>query len=451
MLARRDSRRFAVVALMLLVAGCTDPTSAPSEAAGAPFAGKAPPASTPTVTATLPSEATRDTTLDVQITGSGFDSGSRASFERDGVVDPRVRVNSTRFVKSTSIVANVTIAADAVLDLYNVAVVTGGGKKGMGTELFAVTLGPNALVGGTHVNGVNVSGDAVGRGPGAALCSSESLPFLWRQDGSRVSLPLGTYCAGVAWAINESGVILGWLFGGAATQSGLWIPSGTGYTLQVLPPAPDGYQPATQGGLNDAGEVIGWAQGIARLYWWSAATGWLPMQVPAGATTCQVHAAINNLGAIAGRCSIAGKASDGYYWQDHNATPVLLPRPSGTGDVYVWDMNDAGVVVGYMYGSPTRAVKWTPTGSGYTVSFLPDLGVKSAAYSIAQDGTVSGSVNRTTNNPRPALWLPAGGLTLLGLLNNGNSGEAMDVAATSTGLVAGGTSNQTAVRWKVDP
>ncbi|HEX5017885.1 MAG TPA: hypothetical protein VFX15_09920, partial [Actinomycetes bacterium] len=211
-----------------------------------------------------------------------------------------------------------------------------------------------------------------------------------------------------------------------------------------------GYPAVTRGGLTESGEIIGWSQHSVALYWWSSATGWLPMQVPTGATRCQVNDAINNLGAIAARCSIAGNPSDGYYWQNRDATPILLPRPSGTGDVWVWDINDAGVIVGYLYGKSVRAVKWTPNGSGYTVSFLPDLGVKSAAYSIAQDGTVSGEVNRRTNSPRPALWSPTGDLILLGLLSNGNWGEAMNVTVTSTGLVAVGTqSNQTAVRWVV--
>ena len=210
MSAGRDFVRFGCVALMLIVAGCSDPAgppSVPSLTAATPLAGKAPPTSGPTVTSTLPSEANRDTTLDVQITGSGFDSGSRASFERNGVVDARVRVNSTRFVKSTSIVANVTIAADAETDFYDVAVVTGGGKKGMGTELFAVTVRPTRLLGGDRVTAVNATGEAVGWGPRSAACNDLSTPMFWRADGTPLALPLGTFCGGTPNAINSSGVM----------------------------------------------------------------------------------------------------------------------------------------------------------------------------------------------------------------------------------------------------
>jgi hypothetical protein len=91
------------------------------------------------VTSTLPSEAPQDTTLDVAINGSGFDAGSHASFELQGVVDDRVHVNSTHYVKSTQVVANVTIALDAIVSQYDVAVTTSSGKKGIGTDAFTVT------------------------------------------------------------------------------------------------------------------------------------------------------------------------------------------------------------------------------------------------------------------------------------------------------------------------
>jgi hypothetical protein len=101
-------------------------------------------ATAPTVTSALPSAAPQDTTLDVQITGSGFDAGSHATFELQGVVDARVHVNSTRYVKSTEVVANLTIAVDAIVSQYNVAVTTSSGKKGIGSDAFTVTL-RNAL------------------------------------------------------------------------------------------------------------------------------------------------------------------------------------------------------------------------------------------------------------------------------------------------------------------
>lgn len=441
-----------LVAFLAAIAGCSDPTSAPDGTSrDARYAQSAAATTGPTVTSTLPTDAPRDTTLDVQINGSGFDKGTTALLTLHGVVDARVRVNSTRYVKTSQLVANVTIAADAVSDLYDVAVMTAAGKKGIGTELFAVTLRAESLDGGVHAYGVNAAGDAVGNGTSSVTCPSTVLPILWRADGSRVMLPLGSFCGGNAMGINASGVILGTLSGGAANASGLWVPSDGGYTLQEIAPAPDGYRPIVGRRITDSGEFLGWAQGAARLYWWSSATGWLPIRVPAGATSCVANSAINSLGGIAAYCSIGGGANDGYYWSDHTAAPVLLPRPAGAAGATPRDINDAGVIVG---GGGGRAVEWTPNGNGgYSVSFLPDVGNGSFAYAIAEDGTVAGQITRTTNNPRPVIWRPGeSNFTYLALPNSGGWGEALAIASGPSGIVVGGSQqNSQAIRWRAAP
>jgi hypothetical protein len=93
-----------------------------------------------TVTAAAPDSATQDTTLDVTISGSGFTSGADAVWGQGGVPSAGVRTNSTRVVSSRKLVANITIAVDASPGLYDVIVTTASGKKGIGTELFAVQL-----------------------------------------------------------------------------------------------------------------------------------------------------------------------------------------------------------------------------------------------------------------------------------------------------------------------
>src|SRR5688500_19366924 len=81
------------------VIACTEPSSAPLASEPDLRFAKGPASSGPTVTSTLPSDAPRDTTLEVRVNGSGFDKGSKVTFQLDGVVDARVRVNSTRYVK----------------------------------------------------------------------------------------------------------------------------------------------------------------------------------------------------------------------------------------------------------------------------------------------------------------------------------------------------------------
>jgi hypothetical protein len=93
----------------------------------------------PTVTSTSPSEAPQDITLDVTVFGTNFTVGAKASWLLDGKGTTKIKTNSTTFVSSTELVANITIEFDAVPDLYDVQVVTTNGKKGIGIELFAVT------------------------------------------------------------------------------------------------------------------------------------------------------------------------------------------------------------------------------------------------------------------------------------------------------------------------
>ena len=98
----------------------------------------------PTVKSADPDSASTNVTLDVRVLGSGYDPGSRAIWALNGdtaLTLTKIRTNSTRYVSSREVVANITIAADAVAQLYDVVVVTAGGKKGIGIELFAVTVG----------------------------------------------------------------------------------------------------------------------------------------------------------------------------------------------------------------------------------------------------------------------------------------------------------------------
>jgi hypothetical protein len=93
----------------------------------------------PEVTAADPPSAPQDTTLDVEVSGSGFDSGSTVALTLAGVPTEKVLTNSTRYRNSRTLIANITIAADAEVDLYDVEVMTARGKRGIGTEMFEVT------------------------------------------------------------------------------------------------------------------------------------------------------------------------------------------------------------------------------------------------------------------------------------------------------------------------
>lgn len=130
-------RTAVTVAAAILAAACSDQQATGPRPEFAPGGGGGG-GGGPTVTATDPTYAPQDTTLDVRVLGSGFDRGSRADFALGGVVGPKVRTNSTRFVSSKELVANVTIALDAETGLYDAIVTTSTGKKGIGTEMFEV-------------------------------------------------------------------------------------------------------------------------------------------------------------------------------------------------------------------------------------------------------------------------------------------------------------------------
>jgi hypothetical protein len=130
----------AAAALLAALAACSDqgPT-VPSLRAAKGGGGT----SDVTVTATDPDSATQDTTLDVVVNGSGFDNGSVAQWAIGGVPSVKVHTNSVQFVSPKKLVANITIAADADTGLYDVVVTTTTGKKGIGSELFAIRVHRN--------------------------------------------------------------------------------------------------------------------------------------------------------------------------------------------------------------------------------------------------------------------------------------------------------------------
>ena len=148
----------ALVALSCLtLVGCEQ--NIPTEATRGSIGTSAKPSpGDPVVSSTDPTSAPQDTTLNVAVAGSDFDRGSRVDLVLDGVPTDKVRTNSTTFVNSKKLIANVSIAVDAVPDRYDVLVTTSKGKRGIGIELFEVTL----RQGRTNLYTVTFGGDLEG-------------------------------------------------------------------------------------------------------------------------------------------------------------------------------------------------------------------------------------------------------------------------------------------------
>jgi hypothetical protein len=124
------------ILVVLIIGGCHDETATGPAVVDVQFA--KPVSGDPEVSGTDPAGAPQDTTLDVEVSGSGFDDGSTVQLTLDSVPTDKVRTNSTRYRNSKTLIANITIAADAQVDLYDVEVTTLRGKKGVGTEMFEV-------------------------------------------------------------------------------------------------------------------------------------------------------------------------------------------------------------------------------------------------------------------------------------------------------------------------
>ena len=130
-------RRIGVAtAALVLVSACADQPTQPdpdiSFAKGGGGGG-------PKVDAADPPSAPQDITLDVRVIGSGFDNGSVVKFLQGGQSTPKIVTNSSTFIDKNNIIANITIAVDAEVTLYDIEVTSSRGKKGIGSELFSVT------------------------------------------------------------------------------------------------------------------------------------------------------------------------------------------------------------------------------------------------------------------------------------------------------------------------
>jgi len=99
------------------------------------------------VSAAVPDNAPQATVnLDVQIKGNGFKKGAIAKWYVTGTTNPGgVTVNSTAFVNSTALIANINVASGAQTGKFDIVVMLTTGRTGKGIELFCVTVPDPAI------------------------------------------------------------------------------------------------------------------------------------------------------------------------------------------------------------------------------------------------------------------------------------------------------------------
>jgi uncharacterized membrane protein len=445
------------VAIALVSACNEEPPTGPVDT---PNAAKA--STGPTITATDPFSAPRDTTLDVRVLGSGFDRGSKSEFALDGVVGANIRTNRTTYKSTKELVANVTISADAVEALYDVIVTTSSGKKGIGTEQFAVEvyLELGSLGGsGSSATGLNDAGWIVGRSD--TTTSPSGRAYVW-DPRSRLMRSLGLLDG---YDINAALTIVG------DAQSGpvQWTYLAGSDTWQRAPMATLGGTYTFALRLNDVGQSVGRGQTVAGVnhatLWQSPSQivdlGLLPNADYSGAR------AINEQGIIVAWSRTAGTQQwDGFVWTPDIANGAVgaikvLPRYSGRPRNFPESINDQGVIVGYSEdadGFP-YAVRWSPLNDGsggYAAPIALDAGGQPArAYDVNNAGTIVGQVGRNRSTGVAFVWDAASGMRQL-FNPSGKEARATAISDGPTPMIVGWVlqgdflmGTYTAVRWEL--
>jgi len=455
-----------LMALVAMTAACGD---------GADLTAPPPPSARaavtdPTVTSVVPDSAPRGVTLDVTVRGSGFDPGSAVRLEREGVPATGITTNSTTYLTSRRISANLTIAADAEVGAYDVAVTTSGGRKGVGIETFAVTyvIDELGVIGGTwsRAHAINDRGEVVG-----TSCTSDCLAtaFYWSQEGGQVDLDgLTGYSRSGAYAINTRGQVFGEVScptsdpgcaPGVGTRRVRWEKVGGAWTIAPL----DGCSVVTPLGeasekfpINERDEcLLRTATGLVLQT--LSGTGVARTEVipsPFPGTSAPQGYALNNASMVAGSAietvgTISERMPVAWYRDGVGGwTALVLPLAAGDLRGFVTDIGDpdgAGLVraTGITEGGYNNtddgghAVRWTLRGDGAggweiaSIEVLPTGGrdgrLRGWGLATSVAGDVVGHVGAFAANGTPVKWLAGGGVEELPALKGGAPGRAVDI------------------------
>jgi len=420
------------------------------------------------VSSTSPPFGDQGTTVDVHVFGSGFADGAKATWLLNGVADDHVHTNSTTFVSSSELVANVTIASDAQLAFWDVQVSLSNGKNGVGSDCFEVTsaevLGPGTTGGDAGVSGISEQLQVVGS-------ATTGGGFVYDDAAGMVSLGNSQ-----VMAIDPTGAVAAGMVGNFVPTA--WIrQSPSTWVAERLPQLPYSVGARVQGaarasdgtlllaGLDDSAlSTKRNAPQYNRVTLWrQSVSGWEPpvqYTLPAGSVRGSAND-VNAHGQIVG--ALDGKTS-GAVWEDPETSTRLDGVPNA--------INESGtLIVGSRLGTPVYwwrdpiTQKWDTAGV-----LLPPISSAACTGSSANDvndaGVIVGSSCNSTGKLQATVWLLdfsgnapvlVGAPTALpGLGTKNTSTDDVSSAAAVTDaapyVVAGGArSNGTrlAVRWRL--
>ena len=404
----------------------------------------------PTVSAATPASAHQGAvTVDVTISGSGFDAGSRAIWQLNGVPASKITVNSTRFNSSTSLTANITVAADAAATTYDIAVVTSTGKKGIGAEMFTVTFAIS-LSGVTEGRAISDGGVVAGFNGSDVVAS---LP-----DGSSALVAQNS----MVWDIDRAGRAIGGR--DAANRPVLWSSlSGGAGPWSATTMTDLGFGGAVRAIASDAagdavllgGNMFSATGGKNPTVWTRTPAGWdrRVNALPSGLAGAWVQS-INRRGQAAGMdgsgCCTA------LYW-DSLGIVTPLSGIGGARNAAAWGINGDGTVI--VGNSGTSAVMWRRTltsgvyGPWNGAIALENTGTLCgrSGSSIAYDVNSAGTVIVGSSCGVAVAWKPTSASSADRMLLQGlgppNQSVAFGVNDLDAPLATGSAKTSTGVYW----
>jgi uncharacterized membrane protein len=266
------------------------------------------------VTSATPSSAYQGArSLDVVVSGSGFDASARVQYFVSGTtLSGGITVRSVTYRKSSELVTTIDVAEGAVLANFDIQVTLDSGRKGKGTTLFKVQskpadidsriqpqdLGSSVNCRGSYGLGIN---DGLGgvplqvAGQGTYCTESTSRPVLWTAGTGMQDLgTIDGARGGGAVAVSDDGTVVGILSDGAS----LGFVRPLGGPMEALP----GLVPLKALDIGANGAYIVATDGNDVGARWDRSSGtWRPTLLPSGTAV-----AVSDAGAVVGHVPVVG-------------------------------------------------------------------------------------------------------------------------------------------------